>query len=161
MTRRERIEGAGLTLVPMTAEQAQSLRAGELSDLPAGPGWPHADTLDGVGAALAGGDPEALPWLVVVDDGSVVGDVGWKGAPSPDGEVEIGYGLAAPSRGLGLGTEAVRRLIGWLALQPAVRRVVAQTTVDNEPSRRLLVGLGFHVTAEHDRDVWYALDLTR
>ena len=161
MTLRAPIETALVRLVPMDRKQAEALRRGELLGIQAGRGWPHADTLDGIGAALAGEDPEALPWLVVLrSDGVVIGDLGWKGTPSPDGEVEIGYGLAAGSRGRGLATHAVGALLDWLRAQPSVRRVVAQTEPDNTPSRRVLERLGFTVTGEDDDGVWYALDVT-
>ena len=79
----------------------------------------------------------------MVVDGAVVGDCGWRGRPDEDGVVEIGYGLAAPSRGQGLGTETVAVLAAWTETQPDVRLVAAQVLVGNEPSLRLLARLGF------------------
>jgi RimJ/RimL family protein N-acetyltransferase len=73
----------------------------------------------------------------------VVGDCGWQGGPDGDGAVRIGYGLAAPSARLGLGTEAVAVLCAWADTQPGVRRLVADVQVGNEGSRRLLRRLGF------------------
>jgi RimJ/RimL family protein N-acetyltransferase len=57
--------------------------------------------------------------------------------------VEIGYGLAAPYRGKGYGTEAVRVLADWVAAQPGVTAVTADVEVGNNASRRLLERLGF------------------
>jgi RimJ/RimL family protein N-acetyltransferase len=37
----------------------------------------------------------------------------------------------------------VTLLRGWVGQQPGVRRVVAEALVGNEPSRRLLLSLGF------------------
>lgn len=112
--------------------------------LVAGDGWPHADSADALRpqAEHAGpGDPADV-WLVV-DGDRVVGECGLAGALDPDGAQEIGYGLAAPSRRQGLGTEAVAVLCAWVEAQPGVQRVVAEVLVGNEPSRRLLARLGF------------------
>jgi RimJ/RimL family protein N-acetyltransferase len=162
MSLRAVIETPLVRLVPMDRKQADALRQGDLLGIRAGRGWPHADTLDGIGAAVAGEDPEALPWLILLrSDGVVVGDLGWKGTPSTDGEVEIGYGLAAPYRGRGLATHAVGALVDWLRMQQTVRRVVAQTDSDNTPSRRVLERVGFTVLREDRDGVWYALDVSQ
>jgi RimJ/RimL family protein N-acetyltransferase len=154
------IETPLVRLIPMDRKQAEALRRGELLGIRGGRGWPHADTLDGVGAALASEDVEALPWLLLLrSENVVVGDLGWKGTPSSDGEVEIGYGLAAAYRGQGLATHAVGALVDWLRAQPTVLRVVAQTDPNNIASQRVLERLGFLVTGEDRDGVWYALDV--
>ena len=112
---------------------------GAVEALPAAPGWPHADTTAGLAYAATG----AWTWLVVDDDGRVAGECGVKGLPGPDGVVEIGYGLAGPSRGRGLGGRAVGRMLELLAEQPGVRRIDAHVVPDNLASRRLLERLGF------------------
>jgi RimJ/RimL family protein N-acetyltransferase len=83
-------------------------------------------------------------WLVELD-GVVIGDCGTHGEPA-DGEVEIGYGLAAEHRGHGDGGEVVQALSQWLLAQPDVERVVAETDADNVPSRRALERAGFRAT---------------
>jgi len=108
-------------------------------DLPTAPGWPHADTPAGLAYAEAG----AWTWLVLDDDGRVAGECGVKGPPTDAGEVEIGYGLAGPSRGRGLGTRAVAALVEELRHRPGVRRIDAQVVADNLPSRRVLERAGF------------------
>ena len=81
--------------------------------------------------------------------GEIVGECGWLAGPDEDGEVRIGYGLAVPSRGQGLGTELVGVLCAWTDAQPGVRRVAADVRIGNEASRRLLRRLGFtEVAAE-------------
>jgi len=140
-----------LVLVPQTIEQARALLAGDDPGLELAPGYPHADTLDGLGIWVEHGGPEDGGWFVTLaEDGRVVGDCGTHGPADPDGRLEIGYGLAAPSRGRGLGTEAVRAMAGWLAGQPGVRVLTADVEVGNEPSRRLLERLGFTVTGTHE-----------
>ena len=63
------------------------------------------------------------------------------------GSVEIGYGLAAPSRGQGYGSEAVAAVTEWLLSQPEVRQVQAHTLTSNAPSRRVLEKAGFATSA--------------
>jgi RimJ/RimL family protein N-acetyltransferase len=134
-----------LVLEPLSAGMARALLDGAEPGMPLGAGYPHADSLDAL--RLREGSDEPLPsWLVVVaDTGAVVGDVGVKGPPDETGRVEIGYGLAAPSRGRGYGAEAVAAMVGWLEEQDEVRTVVAEVEVGNVASRRLLERLGFSV----------------
>ena len=98
-----------------------------------------ADTHDALGPAAAG---DSLCWLVTLD-ATVIGDCGTAGPVHETGEVEIGYGLAAPYRGHGYGTELVRALSRWLLRQPGVRHVVAQVEPDNAASRATLRRTGF------------------
>ena len=137
-----------LALLPVSVELARAVVAGDISGVSAAPGWPHADTVDALRPhATYGGDGEVGPWLVSLrETHQVIGDCGWYGPPGDGGEVEIGYGLAAPYRGRGYGTEAVRALLSWVAAQPGVRRVAASVDASNTPSRRLLERLGFTVT---------------
>jgi RimJ/RimL family protein N-acetyltransferase len=126
-----------IVLEPVSPELARALVAGDGSAVRAGDGWPHADSLDGIGMVLHGGEA----WLVLLG-GVVIGDCGTVGPPE-GGEVEIGYGLAEPYRGRGHGTEIVTALIELLAVRPAVRRVLATVRPDNAPSRRALERAGF------------------
>jgi len=75
--------------------------------------------------------------IVRIADGLVIGDIGFY-APPQDGSVEVGFGLAPSARAAGHGSEALRLLLGWAAQQSDVRRVVARTLVDNEPSKAVL-----------------------
>jgi RimJ/RimL family protein N-acetyltransferase len=126
--------------------------AGADPGLPLAEGYPHADTFDALrGLAEHGTSDEDGGWFVTLrDDGRVIGDCGTVGWTDADGRVEIGYGLAAPFRGQGYGTEAVRALADWVAAQPGVRTVVADVEIGNEPSRRLLERLGFALDGESD-----------
>jgi GNAT superfamily N-acetyltransferase len=136
----ELIRGDDVTLVPVPPgadlDALDRLTGGRA----VGRGWPHADTAAGLSFMAAGG----WTWLVVDDTGSVVGECGTK-SPPDGGAVEIGYGLAGPSRGKGLGTRAVRALTDWLIARPAIERVFAHVAEDNQASRRVLERLGFSV----------------
>ena len=151
MTARPRLESTHLVLVPQTIAAARALLAGEDPGLQLAEGYPHADTFDALRMVVEHGGPDDGGWFVTLaEDGRVVGDCGTHGPADSDGRLEIGYGLAAPSRGRGLGTEAVRAMADWLAGQPGVRVLTADVEVGNEPSRRLLERLGFTVTGTHE-----------
>lgn len=146
----EEIAGDGLVLVPVAPDRVDAILAGELGRYTAGRGWPHDDTAD----ALSFRAGRGMTWLIAVD-GIVLGELGTKGQPDDTGTVEIGYGLAAPSRGKGVGTRAVRVLVDWLLARDDVRRVIAHVEPVNEPSARLLRRLGFvHMGNERGEDVY-------
>jgi RimJ/RimL family protein N-acetyltransferase len=141
-----------LVLRPQTLAEARALLAGEDPGLPLAEGYPHADTADALRMFAEHGEDDAdSGWFVTLaDDGRVIGDCGTAGWIDEAGHVEIGYGLAAPFRGRGYGTEAVRALADWVGAQEGVRVVTADVEVGNEPSRRLLVTLGFSLTGESE-----------
>jgi RimJ/RimL family protein N-acetyltransferase len=115
-------------------------------ELPAAPGWPHEDTAAGMSFLDHGG----LVFVVVDDEGRIAGECGTKHPPDPDGMVEIGYGLAAASRGRGLGSAMVSQLLDRLALTPGVRVVEAEVHADNPASWRILEALGFEKVGRPD-----------
>jgi ribosomal-protein-alanine N-acetyltransferase len=139
-----------LRLERLGVERARAVLAGDYSSLDPAPGWPHDDSMDGIRieAEHARSDDETGFLAVLVETGQVVGEGGWKGGPDAAGEVEIGYGLAAPQRGRGLGTELVALLASWALAQPGVRQVVAEVLVGNLPSRKALERNGFVVTGQ-------------
>ena len=149
-----RLSGPRVALVPVPHRVAVSVVAGTAPELAglgltAAPGWPHADTADALRPLAEHGAPgDGGTWLIT-RAGEVVGDCGWFGPPGEDGAVEIGYGLAAPARRQGLGTEAVAVLAAWAEQQPGVRLVTAEVLVGNEPSLRLLWRLGFVEQGSH------------
>ena len=126
-----------------------------LSSYDVAPGWPHDDTADALAYASAG----AWTWLVLDDDRRIAGECGVKAPPDGEGRVEIGYGLAAPSRGRGLGTRAVGELLYELKASRTVREVMAGVHPGNVASRRLLERLGFAIVAVDDDEITYVLAL--
>ena len=144
-----------LVLVPVTPELARAVVAGDLADISAGPGWPHADTVDAMAMALA---PRAGPAWLVTADGLVIGDCGSYAWPDEEGVVEIGYGVAEPFRRKGYATEAVAGMCRWLRAEAGAIAITA-TSVDagNHASRRVLEKLGFARVDESDLHVSYRL----
>ena len=79
----------------------------------------------------------------MVADGELVGLCGYVRAPNTDGEVEIGYGVAASRRNLGHATRAVAAMLDVAAKDPKVKTVTAMTAVANIASHRTLERNGF------------------
>ena len=74
---------------------------------------------------------------------TLVGGAGYKGPPSADGTVEVGYGVVAEHQRRGYATEAVRGLVARAFALPVVRRVIAETYPDHEASIGVLRQCGF------------------
>ena len=142
-------------LDPISPRQARAMLAGSPEpDLPWEEGFPLPSvrgalerivTAEGTGYSL---QPYFAYVIVRREDGLAVGDAGFHGPPSDDGEVEIGYALVPAARGSGLASEAISLLVGWARSQPGVSRVIARVDPGNEPSRRVLERLGFERDGE-------------
>ncbi len=158
MTPRRAIHTPRLALRPIDGSAAARIVSGDLTGLTPGPGWPHADTADGLLPVVASGDPAADAGWLVEHAGQVIGDCGWHGGPDEHGSVEVGFGLAAPSRGRGLGRELVGALVEWAVAQPGVRRVTAEVLLDNTASRRSLEAAGLTLDRVDDPYAYYARD---
>lgn len=115
-------------------------------------GWPPEGTADAMAlfAAHLRRDPALAGWLswywILVDPASgsrtLIGCGGFT-SPPVDHAVAIGYSLLPAYRGKGLATEAVRALTEWAFRHPEVRKIIAETLPDNEPSIRVLLRAGF------------------
>lgn len=130
-------------------------------DLPsAAPGYPTTGDLV-MARLVVDGHLEAGewgPWQVREQStGLLIGGVGFKGAPSGEGIVEIGYGLVESARGRGLATEAVQALVAH-AFARGVSAVIAETDADNSASAGVLRRCGFAETKRTDSAVWWRCD---
>jgi RimJ/RimL family protein N-acetyltransferase len=143
-----------LLLVPIPEEVARAVVSGDLSPVDAGDGWPHDGTLRGLGMALRLG--HAPGWFVTLER-VVIGDCGIHGDPDEQGEIELGYGLAASYRGRGYGSEVAVGLSRWLLEQDGVRRVVGRAELDNPAGLRTLERAGFAFESADGAYARYAL----
>jgi len=80
----------------------------------------------------------------------LVGFGGFKGPPSSDATVEIGYAIAPAFRGQGLATEAVAQMVRRAFDDATIRAVDAHTLGQMNPSTRVLQKSGFQRIAELD-----------
>jgi RimJ/RimL family protein N-acetyltransferase len=88
-------------------------------------------------------------WMAVAGR-EVVGMIGHKAAPSPQGVVEIGYGIAASRRGRGYATRAVAAVVAAARREPSLKAIVAETVADNFASQRVLEKNGFARAGERE-----------
>ena len=104
---------------------------------------------------------EEHPWLtywlaVLRSEERGIGLLGFKGPPSEDGDVEIGYGIAPEYRCRGLTTEAAMRLIEWAFSDPRCLGVTAIGVGSGyDASERVLAKLGMRlVRRDESRSDW-------
>ena len=97
-------------------------------------------------------DPELTPWLlramVLREDGTAIGFIGFHSGPDPDRAVEIGYEVLPDFRRRGYAREAAETLMAWAKTQD-VRVIRASVAPDNTGSLAMMTGLGFVQTGEH------------
>ena len=74
---------------------------------------------------------------------TLIGSAGYKGPPSADGTVEVGYGIVSDQHRRGYATETVRGLLARAFSLPTVRRVIAETLPELEASIGVLHKCGF------------------
>jgi len=165
-----------LDLVPATPESPRAALAG-----PAvlGPclralvpvSWPP-DYLDPASLVytldrLAEGPDHAEWWLhfvVLRDEGggrTLIGSGGFKGPPTADGTVEVGYGIVSDHRRRGYASEVTRGLLTRAFGEPTVRRVIAETLPELTPSIGVLRKCGFRPIGEGSEPGVLRFELTR
>ncbi|OUM39946.1 GNAT family N-acetyltransferase [Arthrobacter sedimenti] len=87
---------------------------------------------------------EAMPWVIVNDDGAIAGRLTLSGiVRGPFQSCSVGYWLAEDQTGEGLATEAVRAAVEFAFTQLELHRVQAETLVQNVASQRVLARTGF------------------
>jgi len=95
----------------------------------------------------------ADPWthgfaVVQRASGIVVGMCAYKGAPGPDGAVEIAYGINSEYQGRGYATEVARALVAFAFASAGVRFVSAHTRPEENASTHVLTKCGFDLIGE-------------
>lgn len=112
-------------------------------------------------------DPAAVGWWIwyFVRDRPgarvAVGSGGFKGAPAPDGTVEVGYSVIAAHRRAGYASEAVRALADWAFGTGLVARVIAHTYPHLVASIGVLEKLGFVFDGPGEEEGTVRYDLER
>ena len=99
-------------------------------------------------------NPENVGWwlyFILLRDNSapaLIGTAGYKGPPSEDGTVEVGYSIVTDHQRRGYASEAVRALLGRAFGVPGVNRVIAETLPELMASIGVLEKCGFRLTGE-------------
>jgi RimJ/RimL family protein N-acetyltransferase len=117
---------------------------GEFNDFGNPPGPMPRDVL---AAGPLRNDHNGLLLIVLVEDGTPIGTVGWHRVmygPNPESAAwNIGISLIPPARAKGFGTEAQRLVAAYLFETTTVNRVEASTDVENLPEQRSLEKAGY------------------
>lgn len=107
-------------------------------------------------------NPAAAAWggrlIVLKSENRLIGMGGYKGEPTPEGVIEIGYEVAPDYRGRGFATEIAEGLCRGAWGDSRVRTILAHTLAHPNASNRVLEKLGFVKTAEivdpDDGPIW-------
>lgn len=91
-------------------------------------------------------------------DNKLIGSGGYKGKPTVDGIVEIGYEIAPEYRNRGLATEMAKGLIENAFKDKRVKLIVAHTLAQDSASTKVLQKCGFKKVGEinnsNDGRIW-------
>ena len=156
------IETERLLLIPFTFDMMALGVKAVSSEYGVAPDWPNANLAEAlpVIAAEVARNKTLEQWnrlMVMRTTRAVVGEVGFKALPDDRGRVEIGYGVAASHRRLGLATEAVVGMCEWGLAQAGVRVVRAECLSDNIGSIGVLRRAGFAEIGRHGELIEWAL----
>lgn len=80
-------------------------------------------------------------FMVRKADEAIVGEIGCS-VEDASATGKVGYTVVEPCWGRGYATEALRALLGHVLAEPDIRRVVAETMVENTASRRVMEKAG-------------------
>lgn len=142
------------TLALLTAAIADEKSLGALLGVLVAEGWVGFPEALPVLRAAYEEDPGVHAWgslfFIEPQARALVGFGGFKGPPSTEGVVEIGYAIAPAFQGQGLATDAATQMVERAFAQPTVRAVDAHTLGAANPSTRVLEKSGFRRIAELD-----------
>lgn len=95
--------------------------------------------------------------LVLKDEKIIIGEVGFKGLDTEEGQLEVGYGTEERFRNKGYMTEALTELIKWAFFQDKVkiRKIIAMTLSDNIPSQKVLEKAGLLLSHEEGSKLYW------
>jgi RimJ/RimL family protein N-acetyltransferase len=158
----------GLELRLLTRSEAERVIA-RRRDPVADPPWAAGYPLDGDSRACAayvthlpssgGSDAvDVFGYYQVLEDGLVVGGIGFHGPPSGN-VVEVGYGVVPAVRERGVATQALRILLDVAAGLEGVRRVVGRTEETNVASQRVMSGVGMQLVGRDPDFLHFEIDL--
>jgi RimJ/RimL family protein N-acetyltransferase len=118
-------------------------------------------------ARLAASITEASWWMYFIilpgaERGrTLIGSAGYKGPPTADGTVEVGYGIVRDRQRRGYASEATRGLVARAFQHPEVRRVIAETLPELTPSIGVLRRCGFRFIGEGSEAGVIRYEITR
>ncbi|MDY7093911.1 MAG: GNAT family N-acetyltransferase [Acidobacteriota bacterium] len=108
-------------------------------------GYSRQETLEFIIAqAQARTDGSGFEFLIVGEEGQILGVCGVNGIDAEAGTANLGYWIRTSATGRGLATEAVQRLVRWTFEHTPVERIEIRAAKDNVGSRRVAAKAGAH-----------------
>ena len=97
-------------------------------------------------------------WIVIEKASKIiVAELGFKGEPNKDGEIEIGYGTMHEQRKKGYMTEAVSGMIDWAKQHADVKYILAETDENNRASIKVLKKNKFRFYDKREKMKWWKI----
>jgi ribosomal-protein-alanine N-acetyltransferase len=99
-------------------------------------------------------------WTVIERSKNIiVAELGFKGEPAVNGEIEIGYGTMYEQRENGYMTEAVGGMINWAKEQERVKYILAETDENNLASISVLQKNKFQFDHQKEKMKWWRISV--
>lgn len=96
-------------------------------------------------------------WLLIrKTDRIVVGSIELINLQNSNGEVEIGCALEKKYEHNGYMTEAVKEMCHWTLQQKGIKKLIAETALNNIASQKILIRCGF-IRYKEDKTIWWEL----
>ena len=96
--------------------------------------------------------------IIHTEDRTIIGDMGFKGGPDENGEMDLGYSILPAYQGKGYATEMAIAMVEWGLKQPGVRKITASCSGENHASARVLEKAGFTKTGIQDNEIYWEIE---
>jgi [ribosomal protein S5]-alanine N-acetyltransferase len=157
-----------LILIPFTYHISKALAMGSVKEveelgLKTNGKWPRQDTMDILPFILKDFERNGKPtgfegWMIVLEmNMTIIGDIGFRGTPDENGDVEIGYGIIEEEQGKGYGFEAAKTMVDWAFSQDKVKSIKADCLINNVPSIRILEKVGMKETKRDNHLIYWEI----
>ncbi len=99
-------------------------------------------------------------WIVIEKASRyIVAEMGFKGIPNNNKEVEIGYGVFTNFHRKGIMTECVRGMIDWAKKRLDIQYVLAETDENNLASIKVLQKNNFQNFDKKGKMIWWKIEV--
>jgi RimJ/RimL family protein N-acetyltransferase len=168
----KRLDLEAATEEHISAELESPERLGILLKAKVEPGWPPGEYDRGAQKffreQLRKGGETVVGWNVwyasrrePVEQPILIGAGGYVCPPNKIGEVEIGFSIVKTWRGQGYATEFAKALVEWAFEDCRVRKIIANTTIQNQASCKVLKKTGFQCPDNGEKTGNIRFEITR